>query len=65
MDGDRQFHSDLHHLGVALNWLAAEKIVVQESLYRKVSPTNPQKVYQGILSKQLKTPTAVFDWREL
>ncbi len=65
MSDNQDFHSGRHHFSVALDWLAAGKIEVHESLYKKVSPTDPQTVYQAILHNQLQALTAMFDWREL
>lgn len=55
-------HSGSHHLGAALEWLAAGRLRAEASLYKKVSPENPQGVYQDILHRRLETPTALFDW---
>jgi threonine dehydrogenase-like Zn-dependent dehydrogenase len=63
-DQDFKHNSIYRNLEAALSWLDEGSINVSPllSLY---SPSECQKVYQGLLTQTLKTPAAVFDWNKL
>ncbi len=51
------------HLAAALKWLA-EGLVKVDALYTKISPSEAQKAYQGLLHKKSERLTHVFDWAD-
>lgn len=65
MPSAQDIHSANHHHRLALDWLADERIKVSDALYKKLSPSDPQPVYQDIRHGRLEAPTAMFDWSEV
>ncbi len=65
MPGAPAPHSEAHHFGAALSWLAEGRMRAGAELYSAVSPAAPQSHYQDLLHNRTPAPTVLFDWRML
>jgi len=63
MPANPAIHSDLHHLETAMKYIAEDRIHIHESLFTKLSPSNPQIAYQNLLRKRMDHLTVMFDWQ--
>jgi threonine dehydrogenase-like Zn-dependent dehydrogenase len=48
-----------------VNWIAADRVIVEPLLTHLASPADCQEIYTGLTSKKDEYLSAVFDWGRL
>ncbi|MEA4863536.1 MAG: zinc-binding alcohol dehydrogenase [Victivallaceae bacterium] len=62
MPGQHKVHNDLTHKAAALRYLSEGRIGIEPWAYEKVSPEDPQTLYQNILHGRLNSFGYMLDW---
>ena len=62
---DRCRHNIVENYRQLVNWIAADRVIVEPLLTHLASPADCQEIYTGLTSKKDEYLSAVFDWGRL